>query len=139
MLYDPKLKVFENPNDVVDYVTRGFLPPKQKYYDALMNKVKNPDIIMDNDPKAGKEVLVPKFENAELIAEILDMVYKNRRRNLIKGLVGGTLFGLGCLALGIANDRKNKARIKGLENANAYYQCLLFPLTDDDDEETEEE
>lgn len=100
MFIDPKKIAFETREDIVDYVSRGFLPPPKSHFDQVMDKVRNPD---ENDEtisaKKGKEVVIPKTiikEDAAILENILTRVYKNRIRNR-----NITLAGLGTLATGV--------------------------------------
>ena len=135
MLIDPKYVKFEKKDDVVDYISKGFLPPRKKYYDQLVAKIQNPDMdIVDNDPRRGKELLMPADVMTDEEMSILDKVYKNRKKNLIKGGIG---LGIATLLLGFASykkKKKNKKKIKDLEDQLDEYKYLLSPPEDDDDD-----
>jgi hypothetical protein len=85
MLTDPKMIKFESRRDVVDYVTRGFLPPLRKDFNKVMAKLDNPDSEVDVKSKRGKEVVIPdgiiNKETRHVMKELMEDVYENRVEN----------------------------------------------------------
>lgn len=88
MITSPQYVKFENPVDIVDYVTRG-LPPTREDFNALMTKIKLPDDWSTSLQKQGKEITVPQSvftdwseEEIDVLYKTLDRVYANRCRNL---------------------------------------------------------
>jgi len=139
MLIDPKYKVYDSKEDIIDYVTRGFLPPRQAYFDALIEKVRTPDQdVIENDERQGKEVLISEriinCGGAKTTADVLERVYENRKRNFIKGSIGLGIIGTLLTIIGIKTSRKNKNKIRELEETNDYLQMLLFAKDADEDD-----
>lgn len=92
MLIKPEKIVFETPNDIIDYVSRGMVPCR-KNFEQLMYHVRVPDdqII---EVKEKRDIYVP----AEMFIDIdqatfeatMRRVYENRvrNRNITLGIVG---------------------------------------------------
>lgn len=84
MLIDPKKLVFETRADIIDYVSRGFVPHR-KYFNAVMSKVANPDASFTIPDKITKEVVIPEGiipdEEKEMFDRVMRRIYDNRARN----------------------------------------------------------
>jgi len=112
MLVNPKKVVFEKTNDIVDYVTQGFLPPPERYFHQVIRKLRNPDL---NDSRRGQEAIilddvVPEEERAT-IDVILTRVHRNRIRNRNRFLIGlGTV--ATALMVNSSMKKKKKARLE---------------------------
>ena len=103
MLIDPKKVQFESKNDVIDYVTRGFIPPRREHFKQVMDKVKNPDPAGSNQSeKWGNEVTISEEKISEKereeLGDILPKVYENRVRNRTKFLIGSGVALLSAIA-----------------------------------------
>ena len=96
MLTNPKMIKFESRRDVVDYVTRGLLPPLRKDFNKVMAKLANPDDLIDIQSKMGKEVVIPcdivDKKTQQAMKELMEEVYENRvkNRNKLFMVIGGT-------------------------------------------------
>lgn len=92
MLIDPKNIVFETRDDVIDFVTKGFIPPKKSNFEKVMNKVKNPDDEATFNSNKGKEVTIldsaMNEEERKLLEEMMNRVYGNRVSNRNKLFTG---------------------------------------------------
>lgn len=111
MFIDPKKVVFETKDDVIDYVSKGFFPPRESHFNELMNKVRNPD--EKNDIalacKKGKEVvidntIIPEADR-KVLEEVLSKVYENRVETRDTVL---TLAGIGVAATVLYNFFSSK-------------------------------
>lgn len=84
MIINPNKIAFHSEYDVVDYVTKGFVP-KQEDYQRVIAKLRHPDPISTINEKIGKEPVIPENMiepySAEILADALDRVYHNRKRN----------------------------------------------------------
>lgn len=97
MLFNPEKMVFETSYDVVDYVSKGFVPSR-KNFEKVMSKVRIPD-----DEKVEGQVYIPSnlFIDCDIdtMNYALNRVYENRvkNRNITLAMVGivlaGVLFG----------------------------------------------
>lgn len=99
MLIDPKKIKFETSDDVVDYVTRGFLPPLEKNFELVMKRTSNLNIggepgkdviILDsvfnrNDLGGYEDIMMAR----KITENVLRRVHKNRVRNRNRFLVAG--------------------------------------------------
>lgn len=100
IMMDPSKLVFESDNDVIDYVTKGLIPPRKKNFDLVMSALKsyseNPIIeeggamysysISDD----GKDISI-KMKNIahpDSLKECMERVQKNRTNNMKKVLIG---------------------------------------------------
>ena len=116
MLIDPKKVQFETQNDVIDYITKGFLPPRKEHFDKVIDKVRTPDNVDYAYQQRGKEVVISENVISEndrkLIDSILTKVYENRIRNRNKLLIGiGSAFAL-MTGLSIRNKRKAQRELE---------------------------
>lgn len=110
---DPRRIVFENENDVIDYVCKG-LPPRKANFELVMNKIKFPDSYDETGgeaPNPGSELYIPDSIFMDLdpdtMEAVLRRVYKNRcfHRNCTIGaiaLITGAVI-LGCISGGNEN------------------------------------
>lgn len=103
MITNPRKLEFENRDDIIDYVSKGFVPRKKHFYD-VMDKVAYPNSTSTYarySPKAGIEVVVTDSiipEEERLIYDyILTRVYENRRKRQKKKIAA--YIGIGVLAL----------------------------------------
>lgn len=109
MIIKPEKMVFEDTNDIIDYVSRGMVPTR-KNFEKVMFKVRCPDT---NDKKEENQVYIPEhlFINCSEsdLAYALDRVYENRRRNQKIGIAAILItIGIGCLLGGAASNNKKK-------------------------------
>lgn len=99
MFIHPKKVVFEDVNDVVDYIDKGF-PPTRKDFEEVLNKMKNPDNATDANilNKHGKETIITNeiARDPDLIEKVLTRVYENKRRRFRNGILA--VLGTGILA-----------------------------------------
>jgi CRISPR/Cas system CMR-associated protein Cmr3 (group 5 of RAMP superfamily) len=104
MIIDPKFVRFESKDDLIDYVSKGIFPPPKSNFDAVMQKINNPDEVDDTfNAKKGHEVIVPNFifkndQDRTSLKTTLGRVYKNRKKNQNKILAGIAIV-LGGLAI----------------------------------------
>jgi hypothetical protein len=107
---------FESKRDVVDYVTRGLLPPSKEDFDQFIAKVKHPDNItaVAARMEEGKEVVIPQnvvsIDDSIILEKVLTRVYENRVRNRNKIIVGLGVIGLLALAFIIRGDTKEEVQ-----------------------------
>ena len=96
MFINPKKVAFETKDDIIDYVSGGFLPPRQSHFDKVINKVRNPNDSLDPtlECKRGREVVIddtviPEGDR-EVLADVLTRVYGNRieKRDIILTVAG---------------------------------------------------
>ena len=115
MLVDPKKVCFESQDDVVDYVTKGFLPPLRKHFDQVMEKVDSPNPV-GYEGRRGEEVLISETAIPEIdrktLRKVMDKVYRNRVMNQNKAIIG---FGSFLMLLGGMSIRRRKKREAQLE------------------------
>lgn len=114
----PKHVEFATKDDVVDYVSKGLFPPRKVYYDSVVNKLKDPDPVIDSS-KRGKEVqihedVVPLCIREDMI-DVLDRIYENRRRN-VKKVIGGVTAVIAGITAGVVTKKvRDKKKAKKLE------------------------
>ena len=99
MLINPEKLVFENPYDVINYVSKGMVPTK-KNFDKVISKVRFPD---NDDSNHNEKPYIPNRLfidcDTETMYMALNQVYKNRVRNrnisvgLLAILAAGLLIG----------------------------------------------
>lgn len=102
MLIDPQYVVFETKEDIVDYITKGILPPKRSHFNKVITKIKCPDNHVYVELNKGKEVVIEDSvileSERELMEDVMKRVYENRvtNRNILLGSLGaiGSVFGL---------------------------------------------
>lgn len=113
MLVNPKYVEFESMQDIVDYVSRGFMPPSKKNFHQVIEKVNLPDSVDSIENKIGNEVVISEEliddENRDCLAIALQRVYTNRvrNRNIAIGTIVGTT-GLILLAMLIGGSSKKE-------------------------------
>lgn len=89
MIKNPKKVTFNTPMDVVDYITKGAVPTK-KNFELILNAIKeqgeNPAIEDTAVNYDSVETWITQDESAEItdIVNILNRVYYNRRKNMIR-------------------------------------------------------
>lgn len=126
MIINPARIEFENSDDIIDYVSKGF-PPSKKHFYELMDKVEYPDSISDYarySPKAGKQVIVteriiPEEERATY-EYILSRVYHNRVKRRNKRIALGIVIGLGLI---IGGGRKKSSDHDSVSEGYDFCDC----------------
>ena len=109
LLVDPGRILFENSNDVVDYVSRG-LPPRKKDFERVMDAIHNNSV--DNDVKIPDECFII---NAEEFEAVLRRVYEAncRKRNAL--LIGLGVAAAACIGVKIAAHAKEKKELAEID------------------------
>lgn len=99
MITDPKTIVFETPDDLIDYVTRGIVP-SNKNFNEFINAVKNPStgernkdvVFITKDALTYKDTITREEE----LEKLLRRVYKNEVRKRNETIITA---GIGLLAI----------------------------------------
>ena len=89
MLIKPEKILFENINDVIDYITKGF-PPTKNNYDKIIFKIMNPDNPQCDDTNDSVSISkddLKKIDRGALIYT-LDRVYQNKINNTKHAAIG---------------------------------------------------
>lgn len=91
---------FESKGDIVDYVTRGPLPPKEEDFELLIDAIAHYDDdneIMNEEKKVHiVDGVFPKSDEIQIFIYFLKRAYENRKRNrncafVFFGLMGSYL------------------------------------------------
>ena len=95
MLVNPKRVKFSSKRDVLDYVTKGFFPPRKVHFNRVLDKLRTPD--QDNEEtraKLGREVVIlnniMSEEDRNSLKSVIEDIYANRvrNRNILFGTIG---------------------------------------------------
>lgn len=104
LLIKPEVIQFEKPNDVIDYVTRGF-PPSRAKFEGVMTALKTTydDVCVDGASTNGKSIvikknIIPEEIDIDVYEDILRRTYNNRITNTATAAVLVAItFGVGFL------------------------------------------
>jgi len=123
LLVDPKSIVFEDRDDIINYVSKG-LPPTKKNFKKVMAACSDP-IDEELNTYSPDDVVIPKelmlsIDREEFIS-VMQKVYENncRNRNIIIGIAGALLVGF--VAKKIASHAKEKKEIAEIDTEIANY------------------
>ena len=116
MLTDPSKIVFESTNDVVDYVSRGFVPSRKNFERVMLAvRVPTPDgVIPEKGTVSVPERLFINCDNNTMNAA-LQRVYENRvrNRNIGIGIMAGIVIA-GLVFGGKSSCKKHKDDTNGM-------------------------
>ena len=103
MLINPNNVIFENVNDIVDYVNIG-LPPRKKYFEKVIDGIWNRPTA-DNPIDISEDLcIVDKEEFESVLRHIYEL--NCRKRNLM--IIGGTVLAAVVIGVKVANAAKAK-------------------------------
>ena len=98
MIADISKVQFESKGDIVDYVTRGILPPSEKDFSMLIDAITHygdDNHIMEEDKQVHlSDELFPKLDEIPIFVYLLRRAYENRKRNRNAGIVGASIIGV---------------------------------------------
>ena len=114
MLAEPSMIAFQTRLDIVDYVSRGLIP-LDPHVGMVITKVRNPDTRESIPDKVGREVVISEDlfsseREAEILAEVLERVHENRKRNrkITLGTIG--VIGAACLIGSVFSSSNEKKK-----------------------------